>query len=119
VSGAQQRRVTRDTHTEINDMNQTDPAPSAGSAEQAGVLYAELTWSRRYAWRLRVIDPQQPGDGTRDSWLLGFTQHDEQAAHVHAMASLEEHGWSPARAFEEYDRGSTWMVPVTAKEPAP
>jgi hypothetical protein len=72
---------------EIIDMNQTDPAPVGGAAKRASGLYAELTWSRRYLWRLRVIDPRLGGDDTRHEWLLGFTQHDEQAAQVHAMAS--------------------------------
>ena len=100
-------------------MNEADAAPARGSAEQAGGFYAELTWSRCGGWRLRVIDPRQAGDGTGHAWLLGYLHQDEQAAHVHAMASLEEHGWAPARAFEEQDPGRTWIVPVSLKEHRP
>lgn len=94
-------------------MNSTDPA----AAERAGGLYAELSWNWRYLWRLRVIDPRLAGGGICHEWLLGFMEHDEQAAQVLAMASLEEHGWSPTRAFEEHETGRIWTVPVAPKEP--
>jgi hypothetical protein len=112
------RADTHKPHIEVNNMNETDPATSPGDCiAPVGRFRAELTWSRRSGWRLRVVDPLLPGNGVCGTWPINYLPPDEQAAHVHAMASLEDHGWAVAHAFEEREPGRTWTVPVTLKEP--